>query len=184
LDVFGNLAATLVLAEHDSLAKVISSPRISSMNREKSTIRQQGENVSVVTTRSEQTGAITKTEKRTPFALELNVTPQITSDGSVIMDLEVKREFLGAVVDAETAARPVNSRSAKTKVLVHNGQTAVIGGIYTSDELEASNGLPGLMNIPILGWLFKNKSTSRSKNELLIFLTPRILAQQDEAARL
>lgn len=180
LDIFGDLTATLSLAEHDSLAKVISAPRISSMNREKSTIRQQGENVSVITTRSEQSGAVTKSEKRTPFSLELNVTPQITSDGSVIMDLEVKREFLGAVVDAETAARPVNTRYAKTKVLVHNGQTAVIGGIYTSDELEASTGIPGLMHIPILGWLFKSKTTSRTKNELLIFLTPRILAQQDE----
>jgi type IV pilus assembly protein PilQ len=179
LDMFGDLTATLMLAERDALAKVISAPRISSMNREKSTIQQKGENVSVITTKSEQTGAVTKTEKRTPFSLELSVTPQITADGSVIMDLDVKREFLGAVVDAETGAAPVNTRSAKTKVLVHNGQTAVIGGIYTSDELASTNGVPGLMNIPILGWLFKNKSTKRSKNELLIFLTPRIIAQQD-----
>lgn len=180
LDFFGNLTAALTLAERDELAKVISSPRISTMNREKSTIKQEGENVSVISTRDQLTNAITKQEKRTPFSLELSVTPQITADGGVIMDLDVKREFMGAVVDAELQARPINKRSAKTKVLVRNGQTAVIGGIYTSDELEASNGVPGLKNIPILGWLFKNKSFTRSKNELLIFLTPRILSQEDQ----
>jgi type IV pilus assembly protein PilQ len=183
LDVFGDLSATLTLAERDSLAKVISSPRISTMNREKSTILQKGENVSVIKTRSETTGAVTSSEKRTPFSLELNVTPQITSDGAVIMELDVKREFPGAIVDAETQARPINTRQAKTRILVHNGQTAVIGGIYTNDELETQNGIPGLMKIPVLGWLFKNKSTERSKNELLIFLTPRILAQEEAKAQ-
>lgn len=178
LDVFGTLDATLALAEHDSLAKVISSPRISAMNREKSTIKQEGENVTVITTRSETTGATTATEKRTPFSLELSVTPQITADGGVIMDLDVKREFLGSEADPITKARPVNKRSAKTKVMVRNGQTTVIGGIYTSDEIESSDGVPGLKDIPILGWLFKSKSFQRSKNELLIFLTPRILADQ------
>ncbi|HMN69810.1 MAG TPA: type IV pilus secretin PilQ, partial [Bdellovibrionales bacterium] len=175
LDALGNLSAALSLAERDQLAKVISSPRISAMNREKSTIRQEGENVTIIQTRSDQTGSITRTEKRTPFALELNVTPQITADGGVIMELDVKREFLGALIDTETGARPVNKRFAKTKVMVKNGQTAVIGGIYTSDEAEGTNGVPGLKDIPVLGWLFKSKTFSRTKNELLIFLTPRSL---------
>ncbi len=178
LDIFGDLNAALTLAERDSLAKVISSPRISAMNREKSTIRQESENVTIIGQRSEQTGVVTKSEKRTPFSLELSVTPQITADGGVIMDLDVKREFLGPLLDAEIGARAINKRSAKTKVLVRNGQTTVIGGIYTSDELEANNGIPILKNIPVLGWLFKSKSFGRTKNELLIFLTPRILAQE------
>lgn len=178
LDIFGDLNAALTLAERDSLAKVISSPRISAMNREKSTIKQESENVTIIGTRSEQTGNVTKTEKRTPFSLELSVTPQITADGGVIMDLDVRREFLGPVLDPETGARAINKRSAKTKVMVRNGQTTVIGGIYTSDELEASNGIPGLKNLPIIGWLFKSHSFARTKNELLIFLTPRILATE------
>ncbi len=98
------------------------------------------------------------------------------------MELDVKREFLGAVADAETQARPVNMRKAHTKVLVRNGQTAVIGGIYTSEETEAVSGVPGLMNIPVLGWLFKNRSVTRDKNELLIFMTPRILSMDNGAA--
>lgn len=176
LDIFGTLDAALALAERDSLAKVISSPRITAMNREKSLIKQEGENVTIISTRSETTGATTSQDKRTPFSLELGVTPQITADGGVIMDLEVKREFLGAEVDATTRARPVNKRSAKTKVMVRNGQTTVIGGIYTSDEFEGSNGVPFLKDIPVVGWLFKSKQFTRNKNELLIFLTPRILA--------
>ena len=179
LDFFGDLTAALTLAERDSLAKVISAPRISAMNREKSTITQEGESVSVITTRNETTNAVTKQEKRAPYKLELSVTPQITADGGVIMDLDVKREFPGPVEDEETKTRGINRRSARTKVLVKNGQTAVIGGIYTSDELEASSGVPGLKNLPLIGWLFKNKSYQRSKTELLIFLTPRILAQDD-----
>ncbi len=185
LDFFGDISAALTLAETESLAKVISAPRISAMNREKSTITQEGENVAIKSTvatvgaGSATTAAIAKEEKRTPFKLELSVTPQITADGGVIMDLDVKREFLGPEIDAETKSRAVNKRSAKTKVLVKNGQTAVIGGIYTSDELEFTNGVPGLRNIPLIGWLFKNRSYERSKNELLIFLTPRILAQDD-----
>jgi type IV pilus assembly protein PilQ len=176
LDFFGDLTASLTLAERDSLAKVLSAPRISTMNREKATIRQEGENVTVTSTLNQATNTMTKQVQRTPFKLELAVTPQITSDGSVIMDVEIAREFLGADVDSETQARPVNKRFAKTKILVRNGQTAVIGGIFTSDELEGSSGVPGLKNIPILGWLFKNKSSSRAKNELLVFMTPRILA--------
>ncbi len=175
LDFFGDLSAALTLAERDSLAKVISAPRISTMNREKATIRQEGENVTVISSRNEQTSTVTKQSTRNPFKLELSVTPQITADGSVIMDMEVTREFLGAVVDNELQARPINKRFAKTKVLVRNGQTAVIGGIFTSDELDNNTGIPVLRNIPILGWLFKSRSFQRSKNELLVFMTPRIL---------
>ena len=180
LDIFGDLNAALSLAERDSLAKVISSPRISAMNREKSTIKQESENVTIIGMVAEQTGIRTKMERRTPFSLELSVTPQITADGGVIMDLDVKREFLGPLIDVETGARAINRRSAKTKVMVRNGQTTVIGGIYTSDELESNNGIPGLKNIPVIGWLFKSRSFARTKNELLIFLTPRILAQDME----
>lgn len=175
LDMFGDLDATLTMAEIDSMAKVISAPRISTMNREKATIKQEGENVTVVTTITQ--GTVQSTPNRTPFSLELNVTPQITSDGGVIMDLDVKREFLGPLVDQATGARAINKRSAKSKILVRNGQTAVIGGIYTNDELESSRGVPGLKDIPILGWLFKSKAYTRSKNELLIFMTPRIISE-------
>ena len=184
LDIFGDIAAALTLAERNSLAKVISAPRISAMNREKSTIKQEGQNISIKTTRGVTSAGeqVAKEAITKDFSLELSVTPQITADSGVIMDLDVKREFLGPIEDAETKSRAINKRSAKTKILVKNGQTAVIGGIYTSDELQAENGVPGLKNLPLIGWFFKNKSFERTKNELLIFLTPRIIAQDSNGA--
>ena len=92
------------------------------------------------------------------------------------MDISVQRQFPGPIEDQSTQARAINTRQAKTKVLVRSGETAVIGGVYQNDESFAKQRVPWLGSIPILGWLFKNKSISQNKNELLIFLTPRILA--------
>ncbi|HAG90830.1 MAG TPA: type IV pilus secretin PilQ, partial [Bdellovibrionales bacterium] len=104
------------------------------------------------------------------------VTPQITSDGVVMMDMDVTREFPGPEHNNITRTRPLNSRTAKTKVLVKDGETAVIGGIYQLDEAVSEDGVPVLKDIPYLGWLFKTKGREKQKNELMIFLTPRIMA--------
>jgi type IV pilus assembly protein PilQ len=178
LDYFGNLTAALAMEERDGMIKVISSPRISVMNKEKAEITQASEQVTITTTVNPVSNDRTQTEKRTPMTLSLVVTPQITSDNSVIMDIEMKRQFPGAEVDPTTHAAPVNTRAAKTKILVRNGSTSVIGGIYQDDERNSEIGVPLLKDIPVLGWLFKAKSKSKDKNELLIFLTPRILQQQ------
>jgi len=111
--------------------------------------------------------------------LKLDVTPQVTTDGSVIMKLGVSRQFQGAIVDQAAGSFAVNSREANTKVLVKNGQTAVVGGIYQSDATEGEQGVPGLKDMPLFGWMFKAKDTTKRKSELLIFLTPRILGQVD-----
>jgi type IV pilus assembly protein PilQ len=181
LDYFGNLSAALALEEKDGLVKVIASPRISVMNKEKAEITQSGEQVSIQTTLNPVSNDRTTMEKRTPMVLSLVVQPQITSDNSVIMDVEMKRQFPGTEVDETTHAAPVNTRTAKTKILVRNGQTSVIGGIYQDTESNSENGVPGLKDIPVLGWLFKSKTKLKDKNELLIFLTPRILQQQQMA---
>ena len=178
LDFLGNLDAVLALAESDSIAKILSSPRIVTMNREKAEISQIGQQISIATN-ADTLGNKTTRAERNQIQLNLIVTPQITADGSVIMDVEVKREFAGAVVDTQTLARPINTRSAKTKVLVRNGQTAVIGGIFQNDTTDSEQGVPGLKDVPVLGWLFKSKSRDMVKNELMIFLTPRILTLRD-----
>ena len=97
------------------------------------------------------------------------------------MDLNIKREFLGALPTgaAAGAAPPIESRVAKTKIMVRNGQTAVVGGVYQSDSTEQETGVPLLRSIPVLGWLFKSRSTLNSKNELLVFLTPRIINSEN-----
>lgn len=180
LDFFGNLDATLSLAQTDQLVRIISSPRIVTMNKEKALISQKGEDISVSTFLPPGSTTTQTTDVRTPLELKLEVTPQITADGSVILDVDVLRQFAGAI-ETSNGSRPVNSRSAKTKILVPNGQTAVIGGIYQSDETETETGVPVLKDVPVLGWLFKNKTQDRQKNELLLFLTPRILNAKDQA---
>lgn len=183
MDVLGDLSATLALAERDSLLKIISSPRIVAMNREKATIKQQGEQVTI-TSVIDQQGNLTSGVNRTPIVVELTVTPQVTNDGNVIMDVLVQREFAGALLNDTINARPINRRSATTKILVRNGQTAVIGGIYQSDSTESETGVPVLKDLPVLGWLFKSKTQDLVKNELLIFLTPRILSMKKDPATL
>ena len=178
LDFLGNLDAALQLAETDSTARVISSPRIVAINKEKSEISQSGEVISLSTVSQPGGGPSTTQVVRTPVTLSLSVTPQVTAAGGVIMDVDVQRQFPGAVEDLATLARAVNSRSAKTKVLVHNGETAVIGGIYDTRESKGETGVPILRSIPILGWLFKNQNYESRKNELLIFLTPRVMKKR------
>ncbi len=174
LDFLGELDAILSLAETDALVKILSSPRIVTINKEAASITQEGQVISK-TSVADTVGHVKTTVERTPVTLNLQVTPQITTTGGVILDVQVKRQFAGGIVDQETLAREVNSREARTKVLVDNGQTAVIGGVYQSDTTQGETGVPVLKDIPILGWLFKNRSRTYQKNELLIFLTPRII---------
>ena len=106
--------------------------------------------------------------------LTLKVTPQITDAGTVILNLEVENnsaDFANLV----NGIPPINTQSAKTIVQVTDGQTAVVGGIYQSTETTTVNQTPFLSKIPLLGYLFKSKATSSQNNELLLFITPRIV---------
>ncbi|MEK6775043.1 MAG: type IV pilus secretin PilQ [Bdellovibrionota bacterium] len=179
LDILGDLGATLSLFETENRVKVLSSPRIITMNNEAASISQTtNQPQATITT----TGTTTqKTYTAVPVVLSLNVTPQITNDASIIMKVSVTREFTGAAVDsADPTSMPKFSRKADTKVIVKNGQTTVIGGIYQNDTAEGSNGISGLQDIPILGYLFKGQTSKKDKNELLIFLTPRIVSNTTE----
>lgn len=179
-DVIGDISAALSLAEQDSMVKILSSPRVVTMNKTKASISQKGQVIFVNVLRDAQ-GQTTRSAASKDFSLKLEVTPQITAVGSVILEVNVKREFPGSVVDAASGARPINTREADTKVLVADGQTAVIGGIYSSDNTTTETGVPWLKDIPVLGWLFKSRQRADNRNELLIFLTPKILNIQDQA---
>ncbi|MNT05491.1 Type IV pilus biogenesis and competence protein PilQ precursor [compost metagenome] len=176
-DLFGDLSASLSLAETEEQVKVISSPRIMAMSNEKANINQTTEvPIKQVTVNGNTTQ---ETFQFKPLQLKLEVTPQVTSDGSVIMTVAVNRQFRGATVSSQTDAFSVNSREANTKVLVKNGHTAVIGGIYQSDATDGEVGVPWFRELPIVGYLFKTKNITKEKSELLVFLTPRILGQID-----
>ena len=179
-DFLGDLSAQLALNEREEKVRVISSPRIMTMSNEAATIKESTEvPVRTVTT----TGTSTQSSfSFKPLQLLLDVTPQITSDSSVIMKVNVKREFKGAILDSANESFSTNSREATTRVLVKNGQTAVIGGIYQSDVSEGETGVPYLREIPVLGNLFKGNSISKEKSELMLFLTPRILATEESGS--
>lgn len=178
LDVFGTLSAALALNETEELVKIISAPRIMTMSNEKADINQTTE---VPVRQVTQNGTATQeTFQFKPLTLKLEVTPQVTADGSVIMKVLVNRQFRGAdVSSAGQGAFAVNSREANTRVLVKNGQTAVIGGIYQSDATDGETGVPWFRELPFVSYLFKTKNISKEKSELLIFLTPRIMGPVD-----
>lgn len=178
LDIFGNLAASLSLNEREDNVKVISSPRIVTLTNEKADITTTQE--IPLTTITQVNGTTQQTVQFKPLTLKLEVTPQVTADASVIMNILVNRQFLGAnAANLGDTQLPVNSREAKTKVLVRNGQTAVIGGIYQSDASESAVGVPWFKDVPYIGNLFKTTDKRKGKVELLIFLTPRILGQNE-----
>lgn len=177
LDILGDLTATLSLFEQQSAVKVLSSPRIVTLHNEPAEITQTTDIPLLKETIAN--GTTTRSVDFKSVKLKLGVTPQITNDASVIMTVDVNRDFLGGVEEQTTQSRAINTRTAKTKVMVRNGQTAVIGGIYQSDQNQSEARVPWAADIPVLGWLFKNRNSFQTKNELLIFLTPRILGQAD-----
>ncbi len=154
-------------------SRIISNPRIVTTDNEKATIMQgTSEPFPKLTTE----GTISTEYK--DVVLSTEVTPHITPNGSVSMAVLVKKEDILGTVNIGGSQVPRTSKvEGNTKVVIQNGETLVIGGIYKKTERDSSSGVPGLMKIPIIGWLFKNKVTSEDTNELLIFVTPRIVAK-------
>jgi type IV pilus assembly protein PilQ len=112
--------------------------------------------------------------------LKLEVIPQITPEGSIILDVDVNKDSVGQQTAAGYA---INTKHVKTQVLVENGGTVVIGGIFEISETESVNKVPFLGDIPYLGALFRNKTRASNKTELLVFLTPKVITDRNAAAR-
>ena len=169
LDAF-NLDFALQAAESDGLAKVVSSPKVTAQNNQRAHI-QSGVMIPIQTVANN-----TVTVQYIDATLSLDVTPQITAEGTVVLDIDLKkREPLGGLQVTEGRNAPISTRDARTQLMVRDGGTTVIGGIYQLTDNDRSDGIPGLKNIPIIGSLFKNHSISTQHDELLIFITPRIL---------
>ena len=167
-----NLAAALTAAENSGRARIISTPRITTQNKVAAEIKQ-GVQIPYQTVSN---GTVTVSFK--DAGLSMNVTPTITDAGTVLMKVKVDNSSpdFGRVVGTGAAAvPPINTQSAETSVLVKDGSTTVIGGIYQGQETMARQNTPFLAQIPILGLLFKNSSVQNTNNELLIFITPRIV---------
>ncbi|WP_393937063.1 type IV pilus secretin PilQ [Aeromonas rivipollensis] len=157
--------------EKESKAEIIASPRVTTANQKPALI-EQGTEIPYV--ESSSSGATSVTFKKA--VLSLKVTPQITPDNRVILDLTVTQDTKGETVPTGTGdAVSINAQSITTQVLVNNGETLVLGGIYQQTIKSDVSKVPLLGDIPGLGYLFKKTTSENKKRELLIFVTPRIV---------
>ena len=164
----------LSAAEAETEAKDISSPRVITANQKQATIMQ---GVEIPYQQSASSGATSISFKNA--VLQLQVTPQITPDNRIILDLDVRDDEVGQVVVESGGVNvpAIDTREVTTQVLVNDGQTVVLGGILTTQASNVVNKVPLLGDIPILGTFFKNTNRTNNKDELLIFVTPKIIRQ-------
>ena len=170
----GNYLVDLELsaAQAEGRGELVSAPRIITSNQKEATIEQGTE---IPFQESASSGATTTQFKKA--VLSLKVKPQITPDNRIILDLTVSKDNVGQVVQSATGGSvpSIDTRSITTQVLVNDGQTVVLGGIMETTRRTDTNKVPLLGDIPIFGHLFKNEIKTNNKDELLIFVTPKIL---------
>ena len=165
------ISAQLQALETTAQGKLISTPRIIIMEGEKAIIKQ-GEEIPVVTPASATNPASTTYK---PAELRLEVTPKITEDGRISMTISLKNDRAEKdQKDAATGNMPIATTAIDSKVVVNDGDTIVIGGIIVSEDDLSDSGIPWISKIPILGWLFNTENITKTKKELLVFLTPKI----------
>ncbi len=169
-----NLDLALSALESENNGEVISSPRVITANAAEASIEQ---GVEIPFLEAASSGAATVSFKEA--VLSLTVTPQITPDERVIMDLFVTQDTQGQAVNVQGGGLvpSINTRSLSTQVLVDDGETVVLGGIYEQEDRDNITGVPVLREIPLIGALFRNTTKQRDKRELLLFVTPKILKQ-------
>ncbi|MDD4976027.1 MAG: type IV pilus secretin PilQ [Bacteriovorax sp.] len=176
-----NLDFQLKLMESESKGKIISSPKVITKNNVAANITQDESTYFLDTNTTTGTTGVTTTTawKAQTSRLELAVTPQVTNEGSISLEVEVKKDSLNPTAQIGAPQDEVK-RVVKTQVLVDNGATVVIGGIYSYSQSENHSGIPFLKDVPLIGWLFRTKYNPASiKKELIIFLTPRIINQEE-----
>jgi type IV pilus assembly protein PilQ len=155
------LDAKLALAESEGKTKIISAPKVIAMNGQAATISR-GDSIIIPATENVASTTIDAT-------LSLEVTPTVSYNNFITMDVKVTDDT------APTQFR-IRKKALNTKLMIKSGDTVVIGGIFTENQSSDESGIPGLRRIPFLGWLFKAQRLTNTKTELLIFLTPTVVA--------
>lgn len=169
LKLSANLLLNLELSalEADSRGKVISSPRVTTANQQKARIAQ---GVEIPYQSATSSGATAVSFKKAELSLE--VTPQITPDQRIIMDLDVRKDSRGETLPGGVA---INTQNVQTQVLVGNGETVVLGGIYEQVSRKGTDKVPFFGDLPVVGYAFKRNTKQEDKTELLIFITPKVM---------
>ncbi len=163
------LALELSAMQLEDRGEVISSPRVITSNQQEAVIQQ---GVEIPYQQATSSGATSVTFKEA--VLELKVTPQITPDDRIIMDLRVSKDSVGQIF---AGVPSVDTRSVETRVLVDNGETLVLGGIYEQERGKEAERVPFFGELPGVGWLFRTERKLNDKSEMLIFVTPKIIKQ-------
>jgi len=156
--------------EADGAGKIISSPRVVTADKAIALIEQGVELPYQVATSSGATSIVFRKAN-----LKLEVTPQITPDGNVVLDVDVNKDSVGQETRAGFA---IDTKHVKTQVMVENGGTVVLGGIYQQTERNETDKVPLLGDVPVLGYLFRSNTRTNDKTELLVFITPKIVAER------
>ena len=175
--VWDNILVDMYLSalETENKAEVISSPRVTTANQQEALIEQ---GVDIPTEVSTSSGSTSTEWKKA--VLSLKVTPQITPDNRIILDLVVTQDTMGEEVATGTGReRSINTQRVETQVLVDNGETIVLGGIYQQEITKRVSKVPLLGDIPYLGALFRYTNNSNRKRELLVFVTPKIVIEKE-----
>jgi type IV pilus assembly protein PilQ len=177
LGILGNnflVDLELSAAQAETQANIIATPRVITANQKEAVIEQGQE---IPYQQSASSGATTIQFKKA--VLSLKVTPQITPDNRIILDLDVRDDAVGTIVVASGGVNvpSINTREISTQVLVNDGQTVVLGGILSTTDREDDTKVPYLGDIPVLGHLFKNTVHQEFKDELMIFITPKIVRE-------
>ena len=159
--------------EADGKGKVVSSPRVVTADQAKAIIEQGTELPYQIAAASGATAIAFRKAN-----LKLEVTPQITPEGNIVLELDIHKDSVGQNTAAGFA---IDTKHVNTQVLVDNGGTVMIGGIFESIELDEHQKVPFLADIPLLGYLFKSRRTNQSKQELLVFITPKMVSQSASA---
>ena len=169
LKLSANLLLNLELSalEADARGKVISSPRVTTANQQKARIAQ---GVEIPYQTATSSGATAVSFKKAELSLE--VTPQITPDQKIIMDLDVRKDSKGEETSGGVA---INTQNVQTQVLVGNGETVVLGGIYEQVSRKSTDKVPFFGDLPVVGFAFKRNTKQEDKTELLIFITPKVM---------
>ena len=172
--IFGTaqISALITAGEQKGQAKIIATPRVTTLNNHKAEIKS-GTKIPITTIQAGSTGATPiATTQYVDVPLRLEITPQITDQGTVILNVVAENSSTATIVGG--AAPAINTQSMTTQVIVPDGGTTVVGGVLFDDERETQDRTPGLASVPVLGNLFKRKTAQRNTNEILFFITPRI----------
>lgn len=165
------LSAEISALEADGKGKVISSPRVMTANQVEAIIEQ---GVEIPYQQATSSGATSVTFRKAN--LSLKVKPQITPDGKITMSLDINKDTPNTSLSTGSGVA-IDTKHVKTEVLVENGGTVVIGGIYTQKTADSTQRVPFFGDLPYIGWLFKNREWIDDKTELLVFITPKIVAE-------